>query len=136
MIISVGAAAGFYFQSRDQAQAMAISRLPVFEVSSPMQMTIPMGSAKPDKPEKHVTFQTGISSAQPDPRPSILTIGVTEGQFAWPPPPELLKKYDSEMKKVRGESVGDEGAKITESSKRSFGEPSQPTLSSTTISEA
>ena len=30
-------------------------------------------------------------------------MGMTEGQPTWPPPPELVKVYESEMNKVRGE---------------------------------
>ena len=55
----------------------------------------------------------------------------------WPPPPELVRAYDSEMKKVRGEFAVNEGTKSVEFGKRSIGEASQPTtISVSTISEA
>ena len=97
-----------------------------------------MGQATQTTIPQFFTKGTSISlgSSQPELRPSILTMGISERQPAWPPPPELLKTYESEMKKMRGKFVVNEGTKITESSKRSFGEASQPTSSSTMISGA
>ena len=112
MIISAGAPTGFYFQSRDQAQAMAISRPPVFEVSSPMQMTIPMGSAKPDKPKNHVTFQTGTKNA-PVSTPEL------QCELGW-----YISPFDDKKKRTKGNPTPEDD----------LSEALQSTISDTTIS--
>ena len=43
-------------------------------------------------------FNFGQTQAQ-DTRPSIFSMGTLEGQPSWPPPPELMKTYQSGLKK-------------------------------------
>ena len=69
-------------------------------------------------------ISTTLGPSQPEPRPSILTMKMSQGQPTWPPPPELGRTYESEMKKVRGELAVNEGTKSAEFGKRSIGEAS------------
>ena len=56
-----------------------------------------------------------------------------KGQPTWPPPPELVKAYDIEIKKVKGENSVKGGAKSARFDEKSIGEASQSTISDTTI---
>ena len=111
---------------REMQERLAAIRKPKSGASIPPVSGVQQGFNFGQDGQANVPPVFNMGSVKPvqQERPSFLTMAVTEGQSEWPPPPRLVKPYDTEMKKVTGEISVKEKTKSVRFEERSIGEAS------------